>query len=101
MRARAKLDAWLESSTPKKLTPQQSHKLRCIDCCGGQEAEVTKCPAVRCPGWMYRTGHYTPIPVAEWTSKQGCVPTPECPALLTGAEKVAAAKARTTDPLRG
>lgn len=31
-------------------------RLKCIDCCGGNTAEVRKCPATHCPLWRYRMG---------------------------------------------
>jgi hypothetical protein len=101
MRARAKLDAWLGSPRPRKLTPVQAHRLRCIDCCGGIEIEVVQCPSVRCPGWMYRTGHYTPIPEADWQSGSASVTPPECPSLRADAGKVAVCETRTAEPLTG
>jgi hypothetical protein len=31
-------------------------RLKCIDCCCGNTAEVRKCPATHCPLWRYRMG---------------------------------------------
>ena len=31
-------------------------RLKCLDCCCGQAAEVRKCPAVDCPLWRFRMG---------------------------------------------
>ena len=31
-------------------------RLKCIDCCGGNTAEVRKCPATQCPLWRFRMG---------------------------------------------
>jgi hypothetical protein len=31
-------------------------RLKCIDCCAGNMAEVRKCPAVNCPLWRFRMG---------------------------------------------
>jgi hypothetical protein len=31
-------------------------RLKCIDCCGGNTAEVRKCPATHCPLWRFRMG---------------------------------------------
>lgn len=31
-------------------------RLKCIDCCCGNMAEVRKCPAINCPLWRYRMG---------------------------------------------
>lgn len=43
---------------PKLSLPQQI-KLKCLDCCGGEYAEVTECPAETCPLWTMRLGRYT------------------------------------------
>ena len=31
-------------------------RANCVDCCGGNEAEVRKCTAVECDLWPYRMG---------------------------------------------
>jgi hypothetical protein len=31
-------------------------RLKCLDCCADQLAEVRKCPAVDCPLWRFRMG---------------------------------------------
>ena len=31
-------------------------RLKCIDCCCGNTAEVRKCPATHCPLWRFRMG---------------------------------------------
>jgi hypothetical protein len=31
-------------------------RLKCLDCCAGQSAEVRKCPAEQCPLWRFRMG---------------------------------------------
>ena len=31
-------------------------RLKCLDCCCGNMAEVRKCPATNCPLWRYRMG---------------------------------------------
>lgn len=31
-------------------------RLKCVDCCGGNMAEVRKCPAEHCPLWRFRMG---------------------------------------------
>jgi hypothetical protein len=31
-------------------------RLKCLDCCMWQPAEVRKCPAVDCPLWRFRMG---------------------------------------------
>lgn len=32
-------------------------KLKCLDCCCYQVAEVRKCPSKDCPLWIYRLGN--------------------------------------------
>lgn len=31
-------------------------RMHCVDCCGGQTAEVRKCTATHCPLWAFRMG---------------------------------------------
>ena len=31
-------------------------RLKCLDCCADNMAEVRKCPATHCPLWRYRMG---------------------------------------------
>jgi hypothetical protein len=31
-------------------------RLKCLDCCCGNSAEIRKCPARDCPLWWYRMG---------------------------------------------
>ena len=31
-------------------------RLKCLDCCAGQMAEVRKCSLTQCPLWRYRMG---------------------------------------------
>ena len=31
-------------------------RLKCLDCCAGQAAEVRRCPAENCPLWRFRMG---------------------------------------------
>ena len=40
----------------ERLSRSKAIRLKCIDCCGGQSAEVRKCPAVNCALWRYRMG---------------------------------------------
>lgn len=41
----------------ERLGRSKAIRLKCIDCCGGNMAEVRKCPATSCPLWRYRMGH--------------------------------------------
>lgn len=40
----------------ERITRAKAIRLKCIDCCAGQPAEVRKCPAEHCPLWRYRMG---------------------------------------------
>jgi hypothetical protein len=50
----------------KGMTPIRTIREKCLDCCGYQWSEVTKCGAVECPLWPYRHGHR---PTMENTEK--------------------------------
>lgn len=39
-----------------RLTASKAIRAKCIDCCGDNMAEVTRCQIVRCPLWRYRSG---------------------------------------------
>lgn len=39
-----------------RITRAKAIRLKCLDCCTGQSAEVRKCPAEHCPLWRYRMG---------------------------------------------
>lgn len=56
---------------PRKLTPAdfsaadvplrpvlKAIRANCLDCCGGNAAEVRKCVSVRCPLWPMRMGRF-------------------------------------------
>jgi hypothetical protein len=38
-------------------TPIRAIRAKCLDCCGGNAAEVRKCTAVGCALWPFRMGH--------------------------------------------
>lgn len=40
----------------ERVSRSKAIRLKCIDCCAGQVAEVRKCPAVDCPLWRFRMG---------------------------------------------
>ena len=40
----------------ERITRAKAIRLKCIDCCCGNTAEVRKCPAEHCPLWRYRMG---------------------------------------------
>ena len=40
----------------ERISRSKAIRLKCIDCCAGNLAEVRKCPATNCPLWRYRMG---------------------------------------------
>lgn len=40
----------------ERVSRAKAIRLKCLDCCGGQSAEVRRCPAQDCPLWRYRMG---------------------------------------------
>lgn len=40
----------------ERVSRSKAIRLKCIDCCCGNMAEVRKCPAVECPLWRFRMG---------------------------------------------
>lgn len=41
----------------ERLSRSKAIRMKCIDCSGGNMAEVRKCPATNCPLWRYRMGY--------------------------------------------
>lgn len=41
----------------ERLSRSKAIRMKCIDCCCGNMAEVRRCPAINCPLWRYRMGH--------------------------------------------
>ena len=40
----------------ERLSRSKAIRLKCLDCCNGQSAEVRKCELTKCPLWRYRMG---------------------------------------------
>ncbi len=40
----------------ERITRAKAIRLKCIDCCCGNTAEVRKCTVEHCPLWRYRMG---------------------------------------------
>ena len=40
----------------ERITRGKAIRLKCLDCCGGNSAEVRRCPCQHCPLWRYRMG---------------------------------------------
>ena len=41
----------------ERLSRSKAIRMKCIDCCCGNMAEVRRCPVTNCPLWRYRMGH--------------------------------------------
>lgn len=39
-----------------RITRGKAIRLKCLDCCCGNSAEVRRCPSFNCPLWRYRMG---------------------------------------------
>ena len=40
----------------ERITRAKAIRLKCLDCCCGQSAEVRRCPSTNCSLWPYRMG---------------------------------------------
>lgn len=40
----------------ERVSRSKAIRLKCLDCCAGQAAEVRKCPVAGCPLWRFRMG---------------------------------------------
>ena len=40
----------------ERVSRSKAIRLKCLDCCAGQAAEVRRCPAKLCPLWRFRMG---------------------------------------------
>ena len=41
----------------ERITRGKAIRLKCLDCCCGNNAEVRWCPVTDCPLWRYRMGN--------------------------------------------
>lgn len=41
----------------ERITRGKAIRLKCLDCCGGNSAEVRRCDLRKCPLWRYRMGN--------------------------------------------
>lgn len=41
----------------ERLSRSKAIRMKCIDCSGGNMAEVRKCAVTTCPLWRFRMGH--------------------------------------------
>lgn len=49
----------------ERITRGKAIRLKCLDCCCGNSAEVRRCPAGSCPLWRYRMGNEKKANAAE------------------------------------
>ena len=40
----------------ERITRGKAIRLKCLDCCCGNSAEVRRCSVTKCPLWRYRMG---------------------------------------------
>lgn len=40
----------------ERVTRSKAIRLKCLDCCSGNSAEVRRCDLKKCPLWRYRMG---------------------------------------------
>lgn len=40
----------------ERITRGKAIRLKCLDCCCGNSAEVCRCSVTKCPLWRYRMG---------------------------------------------
>lgn len=40
----------------ERISRSKAIRMKCIDCCCGNMAEVRKCPTTHCPLWRFRMG---------------------------------------------
>lgn len=52
------------------MTPIQTIRAKCLDCCCDQANEVKLCTAIRCPLWPFRLGKNPNIKPREYTEEQ-------------------------------
>lgn len=50
----------------ERITRKTAIRLKCLDCCCGNSAEVRRCEARKCPLWCFRIGT---VPRAEKGAK--------------------------------
>ena len=72
-----------------KVTPMRAIRLKCVDCCCGNMAEVRRCPVQNCALHPYRMGH---------RPQAGTDPTGEDQTEETGALPVAEAAEGAGEP---
>ena len=60
----------------ERVSRSKAIRLKCIDCCCGNMAEVRRCPAEQCPLWRYRMGKEIRDGVSEETEHEASSENP-------------------------
>ncbi len=61
----------------ERITRGKAIRLKCLDCCCGNSAEVRRCPSVKCPLWRYRMGSEQKADALNFSENQtGGINTP-------------------------
>lgn len=55
----------------ERITRGKAIRLKCLDCCCGNNAEVRRCSVTNCPLWRYRMGNEKKAQTAENDSDSG------------------------------
>ena len=49
----------------ERITRGKAIRLKCMDCCCGNSAEVRRCELHKCPLWRYRMGNENKAEIAQ------------------------------------
>lgn len=50
----------------ERITRGKAIRLKCLDCCCGNSAEVRRCELRKCPLWRYRMGNENKAEIAQY-----------------------------------
>lgn len=50
----------------ERITRGKAIRLKCLDCCCGNSAEVRRCSVTKCPLWRYRMGSEHKSQIVEY-----------------------------------
>jgi hypothetical protein len=79
--AKSILDKYLTADKQPRVTRFRAIRLKCLDCCGNQQGEVSACAAHSCPLWPLRAGKgYEKMPQGDWDAvSKSSQKAPPCP----------------------
>lgn len=52
----------------KRITRGKAIRLKCLDCCCGNNTEVRRCTATGCPLWRYRMGSEKKAQISDYAN---------------------------------